>query len=220
MRDRRPRFDLVLFDMDGTLTEVRSPWEHIHRLLGLWDGVGDRHLEAWLAGRIDYDAFFRLDVELWLGRPREELLGILDAIPLKPGVPETLRALDAAGVHPVILSTGFAHVGRRIGEAAGVDLEIHANELVFDAAGRFVSAELVVSGDERSPLAKRAVAPAIMKRLGVRPERALAVGDSAGDTGMFETVGHSLAVCGAPEIGAAGRLASEDLRACLEHILP
>jgi len=213
------RIDLVLFDMDGTLTLERSPWEYLHRRLDLWASKGRFHLEDWLAGRIDYDEFFRLDVDLWRGMGKRVLLDILDGIGLAPGVLETLGALREAGVTPVILSTGFAHVGRRIEASAGFPLEIWANEFRFDESDRLLAAEMTVSGDPRSPRSKAALARAIMDRHGVSPGRTAAVGDSPGDTGMFGAAGFSLAVRGASGIGATRTLHEPDLRCCLPWLL-
>ncbi|MHC5035910.1 MAG: HAD family hydrolase [Planctomycetota bacterium] len=212
------KFDLILFDMDGTLTEVHSPWQFIHERLGLWENLGDRHLQAWLAGEIDYLEFFRRDVEMWLGKPKEVLLGILDEIPLKPGVSEALTALHAAGVHLTILSTGFDHVSRRIQEVCGFPIPTWANVMRFDDAGRLEAVDMNASGDEASPISKRVLAGEIMKRFGTTRERTLAVGDSQGDTGMFEAAGFSLAVHGSPDIGARGRLSRADLQSCLEWV--
>ncbi|MHC4598720.1 MAG: HAD-IB family phosphatase [Planctomycetota bacterium] len=217
---QRPSYDLVLFDMDGTLTEVRSPWEHIHRRLGLWEGLGDGHLAEWLEGRIDYEEFFRLDVALWLGMGRATLFGLLDAIPLGPGAVETLRGLHEGGVGLAILSTGFLRVARRIEEAAGFPLQAWANEMHFDEAGRLERVTMMTSGDEDSPLSKRALIPSILERFETVPERTLAVGDSSGDTSMFGEVGYSLAVHGAPDIGARERLPEPDLRCCLDWVFP
>ena len=133
---------------------------------------------------------------------------------------ETLRALHEGGVGLAILSTGFLRVARRIEEAAGFPLQAWANEMHFDDAGRLESVTMMTSGDEDSPLSKRALVPAIVERFGTVPERTLAVGDSSGDTGMFSEVGYSLAVHGAPEIGARERLPEPDLRCCLPRVFP
>ncbi|MHC4779836.1 MAG: HAD-IB family phosphatase, partial [Planctomycetota bacterium] len=213
------KFDLVLFDMDGTLTEVRSPWEHLHRRLGLWEGKGDKHLVQWLDGRIDYEEFFRLDVEMWLGLERERLHAILDEIPLRQGALETLRGLHEAGVSIAILSTGFLHMARRISNAAGFPIEAWANEMRFDSQGRLERMDMLTSGDEASPLSKRALVSHIVSKFGGDRRRTAAVGDSSGDTGMFGAVEYSLAVHGAEEIGASTILPEPDLRCCLPILL-
>ena len=51
----------LLFDLDGTLTPVRSVWQHLHERLGLWDAHAVRHQEAFLRGRLTYEEFCRRD---------------------------------------------------------------------------------------------------------------------------------------------------------------
>lgn len=216
---KKHRFDLVIFDMDGTLTEVRSPWQFIHERMGVWENAGANHLFSWLNGRIDYEEFFRLDVELWLGQPRSVLHGHLDTIPIKPGAPETLRALEEAGVRTAILSTGFSRVSERIQERCGFPVRTWANVMRFDCEDRLVSVEMNTSGDETSPLSKRALVPVIMEAFGVPRERTAAVGDTEGDLGMFAEVGLSLAVHEAPDLGADAVLPAPDIRSCLELLL-
>jgi len=213
------KFDLVIFDMDGTLTEVRSPWQYIHERVGVWEGLADKHLSSWLKGRIDYEEFFRLDVELWFGQSRSVLHGHLDSIPIKPGVPETLRALEEAGTRTAILSTGFNHVSERIQERCGFSVRTWANAMRFDSEDRLISVEMNTSGDEASPLSKRALAPMIMETFGAQRERTAAVGDTDGDLGMFAEAGLSLAVHEAPDLNADVVLPVPDIRSCLELLL-
>ena len=129
MADRSRKVDLLFMDMDGTLTGVRSPWEYLHRRLGLWEGNGDRHLKAWLAGEIDYDEFFRRDVEMWIGMDRERMLGMLDEIPIRDGVPEALRA---QGDRVVLLP----HLGSATEETRGAMAEMVVEDVLEALAGR------------------------------------------------------------------------------------
>ena len=46
--------DTIIFDLDGTLTLVPSPWRHVHERLGLWDEVASGFLDQWLAGDISH----------------------------------------------------------------------------------------------------------------------------------------------------------------------
>jgi phosphoserine phosphatase len=216
--DPKRNADLVLFDMDGTLTEVRSPWEHIHRELGLWTGNADRHLKAFLEKRIDYPEFFRRDMDMWIGVRREAIEGILDGIPIRLGVPETLRSLREAGVGLAILSTGFARVARRIEAACGFPIETLANEMTFDASGALEGGEMLVSGDEDSTISKEAFARSLMASAGALRCRTAAVGDSPGDRGVFRQAGITVAVREAVGLEAGVRLPERDLR-CLLRVL-
>jgi phosphoserine phosphatase len=48
------RFKLVIFDLDGTLTQERSIWEYIHKQLGKWYGFAEEYQNLFLAGKISY----------------------------------------------------------------------------------------------------------------------------------------------------------------------
>jgi phosphoserine phosphatase len=48
---------LIAFDMDGTITEVRSSWEYLHRRPGIWNRQAEKYQERFLAGEISYEEF-------------------------------------------------------------------------------------------------------------------------------------------------------------------
>jgi len=53
------RFKLVIFDLDGTLTQERSIWEYIHKQLGKWYGFAEEYQNLFLAGKISYEEFWK-----------------------------------------------------------------------------------------------------------------------------------------------------------------
>ena len=40
---KKEQFKLVIFDLDGTLTQERSIWEYIHKQLGKWYGFAEEY---------------------------------------------------------------------------------------------------------------------------------------------------------------------------------
>ena len=82
----------VIFDLDGTLTRVPSPWQYIHERLGVWESTACYHLEQWLSGKISYEEFCRRDTDLWNGRPVEEIYSYLDEIVWNRHVPPWLKS--------------------------------------------------------------------------------------------------------------------------------
>ncbi|MFH2202942.1 MAG: HAD family hydrolase, partial [Elusimicrobiota bacterium] len=96
----------IFFDLDGTLTQVKSPWQRIHEKLGMWEPEGVKHLNDWLAGRIDYDTFFFRDVAMWMGRERQVLEGALAGIPFWPQTAPLLAELKKRGLPAIIISSG------------------------------------------------------------------------------------------------------------------
>ena len=57
-RDRH--FKLVIFDLDGTLTQERSIREYIHKRLDKWHGFAEEYQKKFLAGGISYERFCEL----------------------------------------------------------------------------------------------------------------------------------------------------------------
>ena len=54
----------VIFDLDGTLTNIPSPWRYVHERLGLWQDTACGYLDEWLSGKISYEEFCRRDTNL------------------------------------------------------------------------------------------------------------------------------------------------------------
>ena len=186
---RPRRVSFAALDVDGTLTEVGSPWRHAHQTLGLWRGAGEGILKRWLAGEISYDRFCALDAKLWndAGVGFERVTAILDAIPIRPRAPALLRRLVECGVKVVLISSGFKRVARRIAGLAAVDgrIEIIANELRRAGSGR-IRPVVNVSGDAGSSRSKGGHVRRALKRTGISPIEALAIGDGPSDRYMFE----------------------------------
>src|SRR3990172_4424343 len=104
----------VIFDLDGTLTKVPSPWRYVHERLGVWETTACAYLDEGLAGRITYEEFCRRDTRLWNGRPVSEIESLLDEIDWNPHVSFIARRLMDAKVPSIIISSGFHYVARKI----------------------------------------------------------------------------------------------------------
>src|SRR5512143_1166071 len=91
-------YKLVIFDLDGTLTQERSIWEYIHKQLGKWYGVAEEYQKEFFAGKISYEEFCRLDAEVWRGMRVAELLEIVKTVPFHHGLDELVRYLKEKGL--------------------------------------------------------------------------------------------------------------------------
>jgi len=200
---------LVALDVDGTLTEVRSPWRHVHEQLGLWRGRGELILQRWLSGEISYDTFCRLDTDLWndAAAGPSRISAILDSIPVRPDALKLLRLLAENDIAVVMISSGFRRVAERIARNAGVAdrVEIVANEL--RQKGNRIFPIVKVSGDAGSSRSKGAIIRRAFKRLKISPIGALAIGDGPSDKELFERCAQSLLVSSERDLGDAARIA-------------
>jgi phosphoserine phosphatase len=167
----------VIFDLDGTLTMVPSPWQYVHERLGLWDTTACHFLNEWLAGGISYEEFCTRDTTLWNGRTLDEIHGFLDEIDLNRHVPAVVEQLVARRIPSIIISSGFKYVASKIQQQCDWDpLMIYANDLLDGPV-----VQINVSGDLSSPLSKKALAQHALKTIGSSMVETLVVSDTARD---------------------------------------
>lgn len=194
---------LVLLDLDGTLTRVRSPWRYVYERLGTWDSHGLPILARYLSGEIDYPTFCRLDMEAWenSGACLDTVLGILDEIPFPAQSVDFVQTLVERRFSITIVSTGFERVAMNLAERAGLSFSRSLRPVIngIRSNGNRLEAVLRVhEGDTRrgkGTWARRLV------RLSSAPfERTFAVGDGTSDTLMFAHVGRGFSVQGPQEL--------------------
>jgi phosphoserine phosphatase len=172
----------VIFDLDGTLTKVPSPWRYIHERLGVWESTACVYLDEWLSGKISYDEFCRRDTSLWRGCTVDEIYRMLDEIDLNRHVPRVAARLVAARIPSIIISSGFHFVASKIQKQYAWDpLLIYANELMEGPQVR-----INVSGDFSSPLSKRALAHDALRSVRSGVFETLVVSDSTRDLEQLE----------------------------------
>jgi phosphoserine phosphatase len=118
---------MVVFDLDGTLTTVDSPWRYLHEAFGTWDRGRITSQRYW-DGEISYKEWAELDAHYWAGASLSKVKSILDGIPYRDGAKEVFDELRARGVKTVILSAGLSFLAEKAARELGADLAI-ANEL-------------------------------------------------------------------------------------------
>ena len=180
----------VIFDLDGTLTKIPSPWRYVHERLGVWENTACKYLDEWLSGKMSYEEFCRRDASLWNGLAVDEIYAYLDEIEWNRHVPAVVERLVAARIPSVIISSGFKYVAAKIQERCGWDpLLIYANELVDGPMVR-----INVSGDFRSPISKRALAGRAVAMVGSTMADSLVVSDTTRDLDQLSDCGYKLHV--------------------------
>ncbi len=188
----KPQLKLAAFDMDGTVTVARSSWEYLHRRLGIWEGQAEKYQELFLAGKISYEEFCRLDAAMWKGMSVNDTIKILNEIPLQSGVKELMKLIKRTGAVPVLLSTGLKLLADQVARHLGFRVHL-ANELIH-RDGR-LTGDIAVRVSTHSPGETKAChMRKLMLRFGVSPPETVAVGDSAGDLEMFREAGLAIAV--------------------------
>jgi phosphoserine phosphatase len=181
------RLRLAVLDVDGTLKEAESPYQFLHRRLGVAHLAAENR-ELALSGRISYGEWLRRDVALWRGRRVADICDFLGQNPYLPGAPEFLRSLKAGGVRVALVTAGFTFNTEPIVAEFGIDYVL-ANELAQENG---ILTGLAINHVPEG--GKAAFACELRERLGVSVEETLAAGDTAGDLELFDCAGVRIAV--------------------------
>ena len=183
------KYDLAIFDMDGTLTKCNSSWAFI---LNEFGKDNKEAYDAFVNGEIDEVEFMRRDIALWKeAKPDVSIKDIIKMIvhlPLVDGIQETVAALHYNGIQCAICSGGIDLAAKMIADEYNFDYYI-ADSLVHDENG-LLTGEGVQNIDLRD---KGSAAMKIIEQFGTKPERTITIGNSYGDIPMFKISGMSIA---------------------------
>jgi phosphoserine phosphatase len=200
---------LAVFDLDGTLKQVRDPYVYVHERLGKLE-LAEEITSKGLNGQISYETWLRLDAELWMDTSRSALEQFFREDLYVPGAEETIRALKARDVYVVIISSGLLFHAQMVAEELGVDA-VYGNEILFKQNG----GDWVVSGEVRAhvPFDKKAELMArIQAEHGISSQESIAVGDTRSDIPMFERAEVGVAIYpNHPAVSEAADIVLSDL---------
>lgn len=118
---------LVIFDLDGTLTPIDSLWRYMHDAFGTWE-QGKAAAIKYRRGEISYDEWAKSDAGCWAGEPLSQVQTILEMIPYREGARELFQELKRRQVKTAILSAGLSILADKAAAELGADLAV-ANEL-------------------------------------------------------------------------------------------
>ncbi len=188
------RFDLVAFDIDGTLIlhpNGKVVWQVLNQRFGTSPEAAARRYADHAAGRISYAEWVRLDIEDWQrhGASRDAIVTELLEFELVEGARETLAALTARGyalaavsgtldilVETVFPEHPFAH--------------LYTNRIEFGPDG-------LIAGWQATPYDFDGKARALRELsavIGVPLSRMAFLGDDINDVAAAEAVGLAIAV--------------------------
>lgn len=187
-----PKFDLIAFDVDGTLVRGPDGWTVWELLNDRFTGVPEVNRERYARykrGELSYADWVALDVEGWRAADarREQIVACFDRLRLVDGVREALGELIAAGTRLVVISGTLDLMLHTLLPDPPFE-EIHANHIGFDEEGR-ISHWKATPFDQRG---KAKLLRGIAMREGLSLERCAFVGDSSNDLWIAKTAGFSV----------------------------
>lgn len=212
------RFPLVIFDMDGVLTDHVSSWMFMHKHFHVDNEQG--YLD-YMAGKIDDLEFMSSDIRLWRkdypDLTMEEVSTILARIPLMTGTQEVFRKINSCGIRTAIISGGLDPLARRLQNELGITW-IRSNGVEEDEKG-CLTGEGILRVSLRS---KDDIVREIIKLAGVTLEQTAAVGDTRIDSSMLKMCALGIAFDPKDEITEQSGdvvIRKKDLREILPYIL-
>jgi len=134
--------DVLITDLDGTLTEQDFYALVVERLL---PSDAPDHFAAFRAGEVTHFEALRRIFAALADHDEDEVVEVVHAMGLQPNLAALVARLRAAGWDVVIVSAGCDWYIRHLLDAAGVDVEVHANP------GRFVAGQGLVMQRPASP---------------------------------------------------------------------
>ncbi len=170
---------LVIFDLDGTLTPVDSLWRYLHDAFGTW-GQGKSAALRYRRGEISYKRWAETDARCWAGESLSQVMKILEQIRYREGAREVFEELRRRQVKTAILSAGLSVLANRTAKELGADMAV-SNELETND-GR-------LTGGIRVKVAvnnKREIIEQIAAQLNVPIRSVALVGDQAFDLSHAE----------------------------------
>jgi phosphoserine phosphatase len=185
---------LLAMDMDSTLVTIESI-DEMGDMLGIKDRVATVTAQA-MRGEIDYAESLRRRVALLAGLEEAALEQICEQrMHLSPGAEALVRACRARGIRTLLVSGGFNFFTAWLQQQLGIDavlsnvLEIERGRLTGRVHGAIVDGR-----------AKAERLHQEMRRLGLRREHSLAIGDGANDIPMMSEAGTSIAYRAKPAV--------------------
>ncbi len=188
------RYDLVAFDVDGTLVRHAAGkvvWELFNGAFGGDDSVNVARFRAYRAGEISYPDWVALDVGDWVrvGATREQMATIIEAeLSATPGSVEALERLRACGYRLAVIS-GTLDITLELLFPAHPFEQVRTNALFFDGAGRVCDWRATPYDME----GKAEALAEIAAEMGIPLERTVFVGDNINDVYVMRRAGLAIA---------------------------
>lgn len=215
----RPKFDLVCFDMDGTLTRLRSSWAWIHQCLGV---SNEEAYRAFVNGEIDEPEFMRRDIAKWKSaKPdfcKRDMIRCFQSMPVIDGIQETVASLQENGMRCVIVSGGIDIAAEMLANEYGFDGWM-ADSVLWNPDGTLEgNGKVVVDLRDKGVYVKQ-----FIDRFGTDSAHTLSIGNSFTDIGMFKVSAESIAFNPTDEYtveAATHTVRSDTISDILDVILP
>lgn len=184
----KPASTLIIFDMDGVLTQHYSSWQYVHDRIGVNNKA---KYDLFKQRRLSYEEFLESDVRLWKEKKQDlsryDIVDYLKDIPLRDNLSEAMSLLKKYRTTLAIVSAGISWLADRINGNFKFDY-VYSNELDTDTSGRILPHGRAFV----DPLDKGSIVRKLQDIVGVGVENTISVGDSVQDIPMFQNSAFSV----------------------------
>jgi phosphoserine phosphatase len=207
------KYQLVAFDMDGTLLEEKNSWAKLHRYFGTYE-LSLKNMKDYEQKKIPYDEWMRRDVALWKPRPHiTTIKKILLDYTLAPNARRVIRTLREKKLDVAIVTAALDTLANTVASQLGIP-NVMANGLVFDENG-YVTDRVIFNVDL---FEKHKAFDRMVKQIGIPRSRCVAVGDSKYDASFLENAGLGVAYKKDEDLTSAADVVITDLEELLNLI--
>jgi len=187
--EKMDKLELVIFDMDGVLTDITSSWKYIH---DFFKTSNERSVDEYLKGEIDDMEFIKRDVSLWKenGKPitQDRLVEILSDVPFMNGADRCIKSLKDKNIKTAIVSAGLDLLAKKTAKKLMIDY-VKSNGIKTDEFGRLTGDGILNVRLMYKDLAVKS----LLKDLKIPFGRVASVGNSCFDIPMFKITGLGIA---------------------------
>jgi HAD superfamily PSPase-like hydrolase len=183
------KFDLISFDVDGTLVEHPSGkviWELLNLKYIGTEAVNQERYEAYKAGRLTYDQWVEADVSGWMesDATREEILEVVREFRPNQGAIETVLELKSRGYLLSVVSGTIDIVVNTLFPDLPFE-DVFTNRIFFDERGRLSGWQATPFDIYGKPVALKALA----RKYDTSVDRIAFVGDGDNDVPLLDVAG-------------------------------
>jgi len=206
-------FKAVAFDLDGTLVTEKSSWWTLHRFFGTYE-QSVQNMKSYEQGKITYDKFMKLDIDLWKPRPHlNTIKEILLNYTLTPNSRLVTKLLKEKGYSLLIVTTAPDILANAVAEELNISY-VASNGFIFDNDG-YLTQNIAFNVD----LMRKEVAfKKLLSKICVRCEECVAVGDSKYDKGFLDTAGLGIAFNPDSTLRKEARTIIQDMKEILDLV--
>jgi len=181
------KYKLIIFDIDGTVTQHISSWRYIHEKLVLWHKEAFSYQEQFLAGKITYRQFCELDAAHWKGMSEKSIRKIFDEVLYSRNAVLCIKKLKSKGFKLAAISTGLQFIPERLKKKFAFDYVL-SNKLLSRKGKLTGAVKINIEHGAKDKTLKK-----IFRMFKVKPHETISVGDTAGDIPLARHTGYSIA---------------------------